>query len=391
MGAAIDNPPARGQRPRVRYSLRALLVAFTLACIGVGYWYRWPYQKVIVYGARGRALWTEGQQPIFLGKEIQRYRRVLRGEPLREGLTEYFALQGQRVGEDHWREDRLHGPFVRWYTSGAMQLRGQYEMGRQQGVWEQFDDQGRLELTAEYDRDLPHGTWRWYESGRVALTIRFEEGEAIELDGQPASDHLGIAVRRGIVDAPVEAAAIRRLYSLDLPAAPLHQLRSIVQARSELIVTIDPRSNVSLRTPTPLVAERLPLNACFLVALAGTDLAATYRHGGIWITTKTEAARGDATGVESLLPQVKGTGMEEKLKLPISVALEDADARTALAEWGRATGLTLTPVGDSNAAPLTLQCQLPARHVLGLILDHFQLRVRRNGQWGLQVEPQAKR
>src|SRR5262245_11196017 len=118
MGTAIDQRPVPGKPPRVRYSLRALLVVLTLACIGLAYWYRWPYAKEVVYGATDRPLWTEGGQPIYLGKEVQRYRRVLRGEPLRQGLTEYFDVSGRRIGEDHWREDRLHGPFVRSYSSG---------------------------------------------------------------------------------------------------------------------------------------------------------------------------------------------------------------------------------------------------------------------------------
>jgi len=390
MGTAIDKPPAQGKRPRVRYSLRALLVALTLACIGVAYWYRWPYEKVILYGS-GPPQWGDKSQPIVLAKEIQRYRRVLRGEPLREGLTEYFDVQGRRVGEDHWREDQLHGPFVRWYTSGIVQLRGQYDMGRQHGLWEQFDAQGNLELAAEYDRDLPHGTWRSFDGGQPDLTIRFDQGEVIELGSQRATDHLGKAIRRGIVDSPAEVAAIRRLYSLDLPAVQLHELRNIVQARSELVVTIDPRAQAFLRTPTPIIAQHLPLNACLMVALVRTNLAATYRHGCIWITTEADAARGDVTGVEELLPAVAGTGMAKSLNLSISLALDDANAQEALGEWGRATGLTVVPVVESESEPITLQCELPARHVLGLILDHFQLRVRQNGQWGLRVEPQEER
>jgi len=171
----------------------------------------------------------------------------------------------------------------------------------------------------------------------------------------------------------------------------LHELRNIVQARSELVVTIDPRAQAFLRTPTPIIAQHLPLNACLMVALVRTNLAATYRHGCIWITTEADAARGDVTGVEELLPAVAGTGMAKSLNLSISLALDDANAQEALGEWGRATGLTVVPVVESESEPITLQCEMPARHVLGLILDHFQLRVRQNGQWGLRVEPQEER
>src|SRR5262245_5693002 len=111
MEASTSSPTtAKPSRVRWRYSLRALLIFFTLTCVGVWYWYRVPFQGEIDQSKEpGGFWWKETSGKVQLGRQVERYRRVLSGKPIREGLTEIFDREGRRIGEEHWREGSLHG------------------------------------------------------------------------------------------------------------------------------------------------------------------------------------------------------------------------------------------------------------------------------------------
>ena len=157
---AADTPSLPATKPRRgwRYSLRALLIFFTLVCVGLWYWYRVPFTRVIDQTKEpGGFWWKETSGKVQLGRQVQRYRRVLSGKPIREGLTEIFDRDGRRIGEEHWREGSLHGPWTRWYTNGQFRSRGEYRLGLRHGIWEHFDETGQP--TLRMDQITVGGTW----------------------------------------------------------------------------------------------------------------------------------------------------------------------------------------------------------------------------------------
>jgi hypothetical protein len=188
--------PVQPYRPAAAaVSLRALLIFFTLVCVAVWYWYRVPFVREISQHTGGY-YWKEASGRVEPGKEIQRYRRVLVGEPLREGRTELFDTKGNRIGEEYWREGALHGPWVRWYTTGRVRQTGEHSRGQKSGLWEQFDETGRPAARISYEEGQPHGVAEVFVHGEPFHRLQYEHGVVTQVAGRPFNDPLGRAFQK---------------------------------------------------------------------------------------------------------------------------------------------------------------------------------------------------
>lgn len=83
-----------------------------------------------------------------------------------DGRPLIFAVYG-------W--DSPHGDWTEYDETGAISLKGQYRRGRRDGVWA-FPKEG---IVGHYDDGLKHGTWKYYEAGRITRTERFRKDELV--------------------------------------------------------------------------------------------------------------------------------------------------------------------------------------------------------------------
>jgi hypothetical protein len=280
----------------LRFSLRTLVVAVTISCIATAYWYRVPYPAGTAYSPNQRAHWWVERGPtqntdvnVRVGRDIRRYRRVLRGEPIREGQSEYFSEDEKLVGRDNWKDGKLHGHWIRWYTTGVVREHGEYVAGRKEGEWENLNSEGLLERRAEYLHGLPAGTWHWYEKGKNALTMKFEGGELLEVNGRSANDYIGRAFRRGQIDNKNVAGMLHRDAGWDFKETPLTD-SMVWLGECFACQFIFSKGTESQRAESETSQGRsVPLNAALAVILEPHGLAADYDAGRVLISTSKQA------------------------------------------------------------------------------------------------------
>ncbi|HUE71936.1 MAG TPA: hypothetical protein VMP01_13705 [Pirellulaceae bacterium] len=401
MAPSSPSPPAaKPTRRGWRYSLRTLLVFVTLAGVGLWYWYRVPYREEVIH-PKGEALFFEGGQIHFATREVRRFRRVLRGDPIREGITEYFDKGGNRIGEETWREGKLHGTFVRWYRSGKVHEQGEYDLGAKTGVWERFDSAGNLVLRDRCEANWRHGETQWFAYGKVIRTVRYSRGEIMQIDGRAVDDPLGRAWRDGMIESEHTAKM------LDLPAQvsftdkPLYEVIEYVSVNYDERVVLDRRvfsnAGISEDSRVNLTVNRINAHLLLFLICDPHGLAATYRFGMIWITTKDSAKNWtDRTGVSQVLRSAPPDALQDSRERIAAAWLKPASfdfLDTPCSEIGRYL---------ANAYRVPLECDeklnsmlvtnslrgISLQNALGALCDQHNLRIRWKDAQTLVIEPQ---
>ncbi|HZL90653.1 MAG TPA: FecR domain-containing protein [Pirellulaceae bacterium] len=401
MAASTPSPPT-ATRPRhfLRYSLRGLLIFLTLACVGVWYWYRVPYVEEVRY-PEGPKLWEEKSGYVALAKQEQRYRRVPMGEPIREGLTEWFDAQGRRLCEERWLEGRPHGVSLQLYTNGKVRERSEYSLGRRIGTWEGFDEAGRLSVRMPFDNGDPHDTWEWFADGKRVRTITFDHTEVKQIDGRPIDDPLGRACRLGQIDNERIQEMLTALDNCDFRSTPLISVVRYVSEKFKVNIELD-RSTlrdacIGLDLSITLREDRITAGAKLVLLFEPHDLAATYRFGMIWITTKEDAKNWvDRTGIASVLksppPEVLPADRSKiaaAFQGPAEFDFVDTPLQDVADFLSEIYRVPITCEADMKDIPLNSNVRgISLQNALGALCDQYGLRVRWKDTKALIIESQ---
>jgi len=402
MAASAPSPPT-ATRPRhfLRYSLRGLLIFLTLACVGVWYWFRVPYATEIIHPKDSGFFWREKSGPVLLGKTIERFRRVLRGNPVREGRTEHFDIAGHRVREENWLEGQPHGLWRTWYTNGKIRDQGRFQLGRRVGSWERFDEQGQLTSRKLFDNGDPHGVWEWFEKGKSVRTVQFDHGEVTEIDRRHFDDHLGRSYRLKQIDDPRIYDALSRPAQVDFFGTPLKHVADFLAENYKINVCLDRNSLQASNVPVDLriaaEEDHATLGAMLVLLFEPHGLAASYRFGMIWITTMDDAKNWvDRTGVAEVLtspPTEASPGDLSKIAAafqgPAEFDFVDTPAKNAIefiAEYYRVP--MICEVGDDHQPVNSNVRGISLQHALGALCDQYDLRIRWKDRKTLVIEPQ---
>jgi len=405
--------PQRG----LRYSLRALLILVSLASVGLWYWFRVPYvsrasvQVLVAHDDPSDAV--DQRFRIVNSEQRQRFRRVLRGEPVRDGLTEFYYPTGERLGEESWREGVLHGPWIRRYQHGAVMERGQYSMGEKHGPWELFYKNGRLHVRLPYDRGDPHGEAVWYDHGKLIRTVRYDHGEVTHVDGHKAFDPLGRAYRTGEIESPSIREKIVDLFSWHSSTSarrrhtPEHGLGAFVSfatgqagnAADEINLILDRKCGRLEGAIRSIDTDYLTNGTVLVLVLAPSNFVACHRHGCVWITTKEDAQSWvDRTGVSDLLKspppgasQRQLDDLKQNLDRPLTMSFVGMSAADVAKHLRSAERLPIDWVGTPNGPEISTGFrELPLRHILGAICEQHDFRVRWGEGAALVLEPQDR-
>lgn len=71
-----------------------------------------------------------------------------------------------------------NGPFERYYPDGRIELTGEYRAGRFDGFFRRYGRTGRIEYEGRYSAGLKEGLWKIYDrSGSLIREERYQNGE----------------------------------------------------------------------------------------------------------------------------------------------------------------------------------------------------------------------
>src|SRR5687768_11851163 len=185
----------RNARRFVRYSLRTMLVVVTLVCVATWYWFRVPFErqaerpmtdhevKLVGQGEPIRGPFGPLPMPLVSRQRLQ-YRRIPFGAPVRHGTTiTYHPGLDVILGEEHWQDGQLHGPWLRFHRNGTVAERGEYRSGKKVGLWEYFDAHGSEVCHLSFDAGILHGPAEWKPwPGGQATTVIYDHGQITSLN-----------------------------------------------------------------------------------------------------------------------------------------------------------------------------------------------------------------
>ena len=354
-------------------------------------------------------MFVENQKIYFAVRELRRFRRVLSGDPIREGKTEYFDPDGNRLQKEGWREGNLHGSFVQWYPTGTVREQGEYRLGAKTGVWELHDASGNLDLRTPYDANWRHGEAQWFADEKVIRTVRYDRGEIKQIDGRDVVDPIGRAWREGKVkDELVGRYEKLTAQILEAPAAPPFAQSSLAEAvdwihhYSKVSVGIDRRALTEAGLAEDLTVDmsttkHTNTHLMLVLMCEPHDLAPTFRFGMIWITTKDNAKNWtDRTGVSQVRKSAPPNALPEireriAAAWPKHALFDFLD--TPCPEIGRhlADSYQVPLQCDErlNFVPITSSLHsINLQNALSALCDQYNLRVRWKDAGTLIIEPQ---
>lgn len=71
----------------------------------------------------------------------------------REGVAKSFYPKTAKPWSLHtYREGQLHGEYKTWFENGQLRMEGQYEMGKEAGVWKVYQENGTLVEEINFDK-----------------------------------------------------------------------------------------------------------------------------------------------------------------------------------------------------------------------------------------------
>lgn len=301
MTRSAAEPAKRRWLPRLRFSLRLLLLAVTAFAIGFPIWYRWPYRTEEFHYHQ-----TNGKpDPSRLAsRQLITWQRQWGGGKLQQGpMTTWRTALNVRAVE-RYQHGVKTGPYE--FHSDDYDLAGQFLDGEKQGVW-RFTHAGRLWRVETYEHGVLHGEFFEASDNGRSYEFRVDHGRLDWTDARSQAHPLFRKLTAGAVDNPRLANALRTTYpdwAIAIRAYdgtlenPLLGLANSV----EVPLVIDSRIVLPTKPQTASV-NGLDASAYLLQTVQLHGAALDYRYGCIWITTPDDAQDWhDPTGVSEFKP-----------------------------------------------------------------------------------------
>ena len=94
---------------------------------------------------------------------------------IKDGLHVIYTSKGDTAEVTHWRNNHRHG---RWWKRIGHKgyITGTYVNGGLEGRLVEYDEDGLLAREGHYLDGLKHGTYRYYEGGKLTVDERWEHG-----------------------------------------------------------------------------------------------------------------------------------------------------------------------------------------------------------------------
>jgi hypothetical protein len=252
-----------------------------------------------------------------------------------------------------------------------------------------------------FDNGDPHGLWEWFDNGKLARTIRFDHTEVLQIDDRPINDPLGRACRLGKIDNYVIRDMLSAFGVCDFRNTPLKDVVDFISENYAVSMAVDRHSlqnvGVQVDTPITLQEDQVTTGAMLVLLFEPHDLAATYRFGMIWITTKDNARNWvDRTGIAELLkspPAEILPGDHDKIRAALEESAQFDFVETPLQRVAESlSDYHRVPFDcDPTIKDMLLESYfrgLSLQNALGALCDQYGLRIRWKDGNTLVIEPQ---
>lgn len=81
----------------------------------------------------------------------------------RNGLSRKFYPDSTVAEITNYKNDLIHGEYLKYYPGGALHLKSYYTEGKLNGNFDAFFEDGKPEVTGEYKNNLKEGEWIIYK------------------------------------------------------------------------------------------------------------------------------------------------------------------------------------------------------------------------------------
>lgn len=290
MTTSAPAPAARPRLWRLQFSLRFLLVAFTIFAIGFSVWYRWPYEEIVAHTAAD-------------GSHVQRittWQRQWGGGRLKHGIDRLF-VDGSLLESTTYDRGKKHGLYIshRWSKEGQPDTTGQYFNDVKEGTWV---SRSFFKHTAQWRAGLLDGPAVIESLHGKRIDLLFAAGRLKEINGQPAHGRLFERLHSGLLDQKTTAALLQPT-DFDFIQWPLVDVLVHLQKKYYLPIMLDNSRIADKQLPIIAACKGIDLCSALTLLTFQNDLACDYRYGLIWITTADDADDWhDPTGVADIQP-----------------------------------------------------------------------------------------
>lgn len=101
---------------------------------------------------------------------------------LKEGHWKYKI--GEYIAEGNYAEDKEEGLWKQYFNTGKLAFEGNYVEGNENGVHKFYDGNGNIREERSYRMGVREGLWKSYgEDGTLILTVLYLDGKERKLDG----------------------------------------------------------------------------------------------------------------------------------------------------------------------------------------------------------------
>jgi hypothetical protein len=394
--------------PRLRFSLRLLLAAFTAVAIGIPVWYRWPYQEEeLIFGSFSRARPTD--------RTVTTWQRQWGGGRLKHGAETHYRGDGSKLRVTHYARGQRHGRYEGWEPT-RLETAGYYEHDQKSGTW--TTDTAALKTIQTWKEGQLDGpcSFEWPDGAREQLT--FAKGQLTHVNGRAWTSPLYDAHHRR--ETRDESQAIDdNLYSnlnspvtIDFQNTPLSSAMAHLGTEfpAGLIPSGGPGTPILLdpRLPDPHLPltcrlDHLDVKTAMVLLLAKHGLVADYHYGAVWVTTPELAGPWpDPTGIDKIEPP-EGSRLAQVWDVPLDVTTtwrspvdpgEQALAEVIAEDFGsRQISIDtsrIAPTGDqpNQFAVVADLHTIPLRHALAYLLYQAKCRCELQGETLVILPPE---
>jgi len=383
MNMEKPNSLPRWRWPRLQFSLRLLLLAFTAFAIGFPIWYRWPYEE------------TEEERDsagTVQFKRITTWQRQWGGQRLMHG--ELRGVAGDLTTTSNFSRGKLHGPFTLRDKKGRFNTTGQYVDNMKEGLW--IEKRGKALTETPWLHDRLHGVAEITSHSGVKTTATFVDGRLTNCNGQPVDDRPVAALARRSLDKQI-AEELEKTTNTDFVEMPLKDVAIYLSETHQIPITLDPIRIEDPDQPLTVALRGIHLRSALILLMAPHNLACDYRYGCLWITTADDAQDWhDPTGVSEIMPP-KDSALARAWNEPASIDVVEVPLIRALGylQERLAFQVDITRIQPTAEKPTLFPVThsgkgFPFHHILGQLLYKTRCRCRLEGETLIILPPDTE-
>lgn len=122
----------------------------------------------------GEVMWCENSLGKLQGPYVERNKngnvrikgQYKNGE--KENTWIYYDRNGNKIKEESYVDNVIHGPYKTWYPDGAIMIEANFQNGQLHGPYKRKFQNGQVKMGGEYNQGLPCGHWTYYyEDGSI--------------------------------------------------------------------------------------------------------------------------------------------------------------------------------------------------------------------------------